>query len=146
MDIKCFLVEAFFLDSDETIEGYIPARSEANYSYRRTDTKEDLKVKHFHQCPPGAMIRAFWLEDMPSMTGADGTSWKVMTPGGIWSIDSEASNCTRKNDTTHKCWCRHGVAPNFTVNKSGNTCSAGAGSIMIGGYHGFLRNGFLITA
>jgi hypothetical protein len=28
-----------------------------------------------------------------------------------------------------------------TVGKSGNTCAAGAGSIAVDGYHGFLRNG-----
>ena len=32
---------------------------------------------------------------------------------------------------------------NVHVDKSGDTCAAGAGSILIGGYHGFLHNGYL---
>ena len=32
---------------------------------------------------------------------------------------------------------------NITVDKNGNTCSAGGGSIMGRTYHGFLRNGYL---
>lgn len=67
----------------------------------------------------------------------------VTTPGGDWNIDSRASNCTLKNDRKHRCWIRHGVAPNITVDKAGSTCSAGAGSIQAGDYHGFLKNGSL---
>lgn len=57
------------------------------------------------------------------------------------SIHLCACGCGEK--TVHKCWCRHGEAPNFTVDKNGVTCIAGAGSIQIGNYHGFLQNGFL---
>lgn len=67
----------------------------------------------------------------------------VSTPGGDWNIDSRASNCTLKNDRLHRCWIRHGAPPNITVDKAGRTCSAGAGSIQAGTYHGFLRNGQL---
>lgn len=43
----------------------------------------------------------------------------------------------------HKCWIRHGEPPDVNVDKAGVTCGAGAGSIMVPGYHGFLRNGYL---
>jgi len=56
-------------------------------------------------------------------------------------IDSRASNCTLPDDNVHKCWVRHGEAPNFTVDKNGATCAAGAGSIQTSNWHGFLRNG-----
>lgn len=46
----------------------------------------------------------------------------------------------------HKCWVRHGDAPAITVDKQGVTCGAGAGSIMAGNYHGFLRDGRLTNA
>lgn len=69
----------------------------------------------------------------------------VKTPGGDWDIDSRASNCTLPNDKLHRCWVRHGEPPNIDVNKSGITCKAGAGSIIVGGWHGFLRNGYLIA-
>lgn len=45
----------------------------------------------------------------------------------------------------HKCWVRHGEAPDIHVDKSGVTCGAGAGSIMAGSYHGFLHNGHLTS-
>lgn len=93
--------------------------------------------------PAGAIWRATWYEDIKSMCGIDGKSYIVETPAGPWHIDGTASNCDLP-DVDHKCWCRHGEAPNFTIDKNGVTCSAGAGSILIRGYHGFLRDGYLI--
>lgn len=91
--------------------------------------------------PPGAMWDAVW---MPDACKVDGRYLIVRLPNGRdWCIDDEASNCTRKGDAAHKCWVRHGDPPNLTVDKNGNTCSAGAGSILAGDYHGFLRNGVL---
>lgn len=45
----------------------------------------------------------------------------------------------------HKCWIRHGAPSEamLTVDKQGVTCQAGAGSILCGKYHGFLRCGYL---
>jgi hypothetical protein len=70
----------------------------------------------------------------------------VLPNGHHWNIDSRASNCTMKHDRNHRCWCRHGEPPNITVDKKGHTCSAGAGSIAVPGYHGFLRNGNFTNA
>lgn len=68
----------------------------------------------------------------------------VLPNGQRWDIDSRASNCTMPQEKTHRCWCRHGEPPNITVDKNGYTCQAGAGSIVAGDYHGFLRDGQFI--
>lgn len=68
----------------------------------------------------------------------------VLPNGHEWDIDSRASNCTMKEERTHRCWVRHGEPPNVHVDKGGHTCAAGAGSIVSGDYHGFLHNGKLI--
>jgi hypothetical protein len=63
-----------------------------------------------------------------------------------WDVQSRARNCTRP-DEPHECWVMSGDPeadpPTVTAGKDGNTCSAGAGSILAGDYHGFLRNGEL---
>jgi hypothetical protein len=116
--------------------------------WKRADTGEILELR---DAGPGAMWFATWLD-------LEGTSPQryygfdnqfsppliVRTPGGDWNVDSRASNCTLPNDKIHRCWCRHGEAPNITVDKNGATCAAGAGSIISGDYHGFLRDGKLI--
>jgi hypothetical protein len=68
----------------------------------------------------------------------------VLPNGHWWDIDGRASNCTLPTDKAHRCWVRHGVPPHITVDKNGLTCSAGAGSILSDGYHGFLREGRLV--
>lgn len=73
---------------------------------------------------------------------SDGRELHVICPNGEhWNIDGRASNCTMPKDKEHRCWVRTGEPPNITVGKGGHTCSAGAGSIHAGNYHGFLRNG-----
>jgi hypothetical protein len=113
--------------------------------YKRADTGE---LFIWRDAPPGALRRADWYEEddssvRPGWTGPDGQSWECMLPGGVvWFIDGGCNNCTRPGEP-HHCWVREGKAPAFTIGKSGNTCSAGAGSIAVPGYHGFLRNGHL---
>lgn len=110
--------------------------------YRRTDTGELMTLR---KAPAGAIWRAWWYEDTKGWCGLDGRSYVCRMPGNHdWMIDGKASNCTKPEDHTHKCWCRDGEAPTFTVGKDGNTCSAGAGSIVVPGWHGFLRGGFLV--
>jgi hypothetical protein len=109
--------------------------------YRRVDTDEIRPLREWDH-EPGAMWDAEWLADHPFYRGPDGRSLHVVCPNGReWAIDGPASNCTRKDDSVHKCWVRHGEPPIITVDKDGETCSAGAGSIQAGDYHGFLRNG-----
>lgn len=106
----------------------------------RADTGDEVTLG---QAPIGACWDADWYHDW--RTGPDGRSLVVKTPGGDWFIDSEASNCTKKGDENHRCWIRHGKPEDGTlhVDKNGVTCSAGAGSIHCGKYHGFLRQGHL---
>lgn len=111
--------------------------------YARKDTGERMILR---DAPPGAMWNAWWMTD--SWKGKDGQSLMAKCPDGHdWAIDAVASNCTLPNDPDHRCWIRHGIAPNITVDKNcpgdnaDKTCSAGAGSIATPKYHGFLRNG-----
>lgn len=122
-----------FTDGDARQEWYEP-------QYRRTDTGELTTLR---RAAPGAMWDAWW---MPAWRDADGIALMVRLPNGDdWSVDSEASNCTRRGDRAHKCWIRHGdprTEP-VTVDKNGETCAAGAGSVQSRDYHGFLRAGEL---
>lgn len=111
------------------------------WEYKRTDSGEFTTLR---SAPVGAIWRADWYEDMKEFCGTDGKSYVCKTPDGDWCIDQRASNCTLPKDDVHKCWCRHGEAPDFTVDKNGNTCSAGAGSILKPKWHGFLTGGYLV--
>lgn len=110
--------------------------------YRRVDSGELVTLR---DAPEGAIYRADWYEDVPSLCGPDGRAYVAVCPGGgVWHIDGRASNCTLPNDTVHRCWVRHGEAPDFTVDENGVTCSAGAGSIQTHNWHGFLRGGVFV--
>jgi len=104
----------------------------------------------YGEAPVGAMYDAAWLPD--NYRGPDGIALAVMCPQKAtskaldWLVDSRASNCTMPDDIVHQCWVRHGdprTEP-VTVDKNGLTCAAGGGSIMIGDWHGFLRDGMLV--
>jgi hypothetical protein len=76
--------------------------------------------------------------------------------GHLFDAMWKASNCTRKDENTHRCWVVEGYRPlvgcdlkTVTVSKGfdkAQTCSAGAGSIATPEWHGFIRNGKLVTA
>lgn len=100
------------------------------------------------QLEPGSM----WWSDHSGPDGhrcmdwdnCDGRHLHVMLPNGhYWDVDSRANNCTLPDDRTHRCWIRDGEPPHVTAGKAGHTCTAGAGSIQAGDYHGFLQNGVL---
>ena len=115
----------------------------ASRLYRRPETGDEWPLRDL---PAGAMYDADWMGDWAK--GSDGICLVVILPTEHrhpWMVDSEASNCTRKGDRTHKCWIRHGNprTESVTVDKDGDTCDAGAGSIAADGYHGFLRDGVL---
>lgn len=103
------------------------------------------------EAPPGAMWYADWLlirDPAPGLEnynrGPDGHCLMVRCPDGHdWCVDGQCNNCTMPTDYVHKCWVRHGTPPDITVDKNGNTCAAGAGSIQTRSWHGFLRNGVL---
>ena len=116
--------------------------------WRRPDTGEEFVLRDTcapefdaPAAPPGATWNAHWYH----RKGPDGMSLHVLLPNGrTWTVDSEANNCTRKGES-HCCWVRHGDPhqANVTVDKDGDTCAAGAGSIQAGDYHGFLVSGVL---
>src|ERR1041385_1017104 len=109
--------------------------------YRRADTGA---VTTLRDAPPGAMWDAWWLHGLTGGAalggpGDDGRRLMVKCPNGReWFIDGRASNCTLPQDDNHRCWVRHGEPPDLVVDKNGVTCTAGAGSIQAGDYHGFL--------
>lgn len=122
--------------------------------YRRGDSSELVTLR---DAPPGACWDAGWFRDgsradrklgCGARIGPDGRTLVVRCPDGHdWIIDSRASNCTKKDDNAHWCWVRHGKPEDGTlhVDKNGNTCAAGAGSIQTPHWHGFLHNGVLHT-
>jgi hypothetical protein len=72
----------------------------------------------------------------------------VLPNGHEWDIEGRANNCTLPEERTHRCWVRHGDPDKgepVHVDKAGHTCAAGAGSIAVTGYHGFLHNGVLTS-
>jgi hypothetical protein len=99
---------------------------------------------------PGDM---YWLRCLldtrggcPYWDNCDGRHLHVVLPNGHdWDCDSRCSNCSLRDDRTHRCWIRTGEPPLVTAGKSGHTCSAGAGSIAAPGWHGFLRDGQLVV-
>lgn len=91
---------------------------------------------------PGCLYWAKWYPDDWPFIGNRVHLMAVCPNGEHWDIDGRASNCTLPEDRNHHCWVRHGEPPEVTVDKNGKTCSAGAGSIIAGDYHGFLQNGF----
>jgi hypothetical protein len=108
--------------------------------YRRGDTGQEMTLR---DAAPGASWDAWWMPD--NWRGPDGIALMVKCPNGSdWHVDGQASNCTRKGQK-HECWVRHGDPrqANVTVDKNGDTCAAGAGSILAGDYHGFLQAGIL---
>jgi hypothetical protein len=81
-------------------------------------------------------------------SNCDGKHLHCVLPGGHhWDIDGRASNCTMREDTTHRCWVRHGDPEHgiIHVDKNGLTCRAGAGSIVVPEFHGFLHNNMLVS-
>ena len=120
-----------------------PANSSIGH-WLRPDTGETQQWPH--QFAPGAMWYAIWMPRNWDWDNETQPHLIVKTPsGGDWDIDSRASNCAKPDDKLHRCWVRHGTPPNVTVDKNGLTCPAGGGSIISRGWHGFLRQGRLVT-
>lgn len=137
---QCESCEYLFANEDEWQANIVPL-------YTRSDTGEVTTIRNSGD---GAMWFADWMtgpEPGGRWTGPDGRCLVVRCPGGgDWMIDSIASNCTLRDDDTHRCWMRHGTPPEITVNKQPvapftHTCDAGGGSIGTANYHGFLTNG-----
>lgn len=122
--------------------------------YVRPDTGERYTLR---DAPVGACWDAWWVhhgEDHEAKQGCgwsigpDGRCLVVKCPDGYdWHVDSRCSNCTLPDDNVHHCWVRTGRPEDGTlhVDKNGNTCAAGAGSIVTPNWHGFLHHGVLHT-
>jgi len=100
--------------------------------YRRTDTREEMTLR---EAPVGAMWNADWMSSFNK--GADGRCLVVKTPGGEWMVDGDSYN----SDGTLQHspgWTRSGEWPDVTASPS----------ILMhrGGYHGWLRGGYLVDA
>lgn len=114
----------------------VTARGDGSFEYNG-------KTVMYDELPIGAMWNAPWKR----RKGPDGRSLYVMLPGQCaWFIDGRANNCTKPQDTDHQCWVRHGEPPDITVDKNGITCDAGAGSVIVPGWHGFLEKGYLTVS
>jgi hypothetical protein len=118
------------------------------------EVKRAFGWKRFYDTESGAPEPGdmFWIPCWPKVHYGDCFEWDncegrhlhVILPNGVeWDVDGRARNCTLPKDRTHRCWVRDGDPPNVTAGKTGHTCSAGAGSIAAGSYHGFLRGGKL---
>jgi hypothetical protein len=141
-----------------------PAACECGVTFENSDTMErggQMFVHRLHKrsdngelvtlrdAPAGAMWLAWWMKHEGRFWDWDNQTEAPLickTPGGEWNIDGRASNCTMPNDRVHRCWVRHGNPPIITVDKNGQTCAAGGGSIAQPNWHGFLSNGELVTA
>jgi hypothetical protein len=139
---KCDKCDYSFSDSDERQEFTDPLYHDLQGKvYTLRGRQPEFCPPGILPATPGMMWDAWWY----SRKGPDGLSLVVICPGGSeWMIDSRASNCTMKDDEVHRCWVRHGTPPELTVDKNGNTCAAGAGSIQTSNWHGFLRGGCLV--
>jgi hypothetical protein len=133
--------------------------------YRKQTGVEMFTIE---DAPVGSIWNAWWLK-CNELCGPDGQRLMCKLPGGHdWMIDGRANNCdslckscgsayhTHNKDGAckrfveshpHKCWVRTGTAgqADFTVGKGkpGESCGAGAGSIIVPGWHGFLTGGML---
>jgi hypothetical protein len=97
--------------------------------YKRPDAPDQLMLQG--NLPPGAMLWSDWKHSKGSIyheQRGGGPHLHVMTPGGMWDLDSIASNGPG--------WKWSGTPPNVTA----------LPSIITGDYHGWLRDGVLIDA
>ncbi len=95
---------------------------------------------------PGSIFVADWLPRDFMFDDVERHLICVLPNGHHWHMTGRASNCTMPEDRKHRCWVVHEEAPGvFHVDKNGNTCAAGAGSIAAPGWHGFLHHGELVS-
>lgn len=142
-----------FDESDNNHLPNIPAVciSCGHHATEKDDVKSSRSITHVYNTAsgrpePGDVYYrgdAWWWSNWP-----EGKLCEIIVlPNGVeWNIRSRANNCARKDDTTHRCWCITGSIEEGNLNsdaKNCDTCSAGAGSIQGGNFHGYLRNGYI---
>jgi hypothetical protein len=98
--------------------------------FKRLDTGELVTER---EAPDGAMKHASWLEGFKKYNvGPDGIILYVKTPDGWWCVDGPTYNNGVEGPNG---WTRTGTIPNVTANPS----------ILMSNYHGWLRDGYLIS-
>lgn len=143
----------------------LPRQYFPQHLYRRTDNGE---LVTWRDAPGGAMLVPDWYDDPKPLLVKLPNGWEWNVDSRASNCDSPCQHCqqpyhshntetcSNPGDGEHKwtkgayvdgrphaCWVRHGEPPLVTVDKNGVTCNAGAGSIIGGNWHGFLRNGVL---
>lgn len=133
-----------------------------NCSAVRTTPSRQVHHRRMYSTPSGevidrpaigdAWLADWWHHDDGSCgiwSNCDGKHVIVKLPGGVeFDAMSRASNCTMKDDRSHRCWRVHGnleTGAGLTFDKNGLTCNAGAGSIQLGNWHGYVKQGFITT-
>ena len=142
--VKCFLIEPIY--GDEIPNRVVDREWEPNqYILGWINPLTQERKEHTSDFGPGAMFHAEWL---PKNFNWDDESephlYVILPDGHYWDIDSRASNCPRPDDRNHRCWHREGTPPNLTVTK-GPSWENGAGSVLTSSWHGYLRDGWLVT-
>jgi len=155
MGIKCFFVEQIGEVERPCGCGDPKCSLRKIPKIRRTDTGEEMEGYEWQFGHGALWFRDLFKVDDPisgitvkgdgNWDNDDGRHLYVYTPGGISDIDTRASNCGSPQDRLHRCWVRHGIPPNITVDKNGPTCVAGAGSFLHATWHGMLTNGELVA-
>ena len=111
------------------------------------------EMPQIHKFKVGDVWDAPWIHERhdgcPEWDNCDGKHLYIVLPNmDFHDINSRASNCTKPEDRKHRCWVVHGDVEHMTVDKKGETCDAGGGSIIRygdKGWHGFIRNGEFVT-
>lgn len=107
--------------------GYV-FQPEDNWQWMVEQLHKDSKgaIYNIRNAPVGAMWDAWWFEER--WMGPDGIHLMVQTPGGEWLVDGPAKNMKTP-------WSRTGKIPKVTAHPSIH---------IVGTYHGWLRDGFLV--
>lgn len=131
-------------------ESYVdPCHAEISCPGHTTRRYRTLSGEHVELRPGDLYFEDAHVPNAPCVWwgNCDGRHLICMVPDGHggtfrWNIDGRASNCSLPANMTHRCWRRHGDPSKGEchVDKVGLTCTAGAGSIAVGGYHAFLHN------
>ena len=125
-----------------------PTHCECGYEFVESDHWQVFRVDIYRaadgrewpirELPPGAMYDATWYHESKYGVGADGIALVVILPpnGGddYWHVDGSANN-----NPAPQGWQRTG-----TVKGPSPTVTA-TPSILTPRYHGWLRNGFLVS-
>ncbi|HWY34292.1 MAG TPA: hypothetical protein VNX68_06565, partial [Nitrosopumilaceae archaeon] len=116
--MKCFLIEPIY--GKDFAEDSIRQKDWPPYKFIEGWKRADngLVLPNTSNFGLGAMWYATWYPKNMTWDNETEPHLIVAAPSNTdWDIDSRCSNCGSPNDRLHRCWVRHGVPPNITVNK-----------------------------